>query len=111
MHDVDSELIDPDTNAVAVLTNKTGGNLTSVLRFYSVQGNVHNNTVVECIDNFNEESTNVKIVMAGIYKLFVRFVCGLLGLGLPLDYLATHCVLYTCIFMYIYNCVHLSFTA
>jgi subtilisin-like proprotein convertase family protein len=66
VHDVDSELIDPDTNAVAVLTNKTGGNLTSVLRFYSVQGNVHNNTVVECIDNFNEESTNVKIVMAGI---------------------------------------------
>ena len=67
MHDVDSELIDPDTNAVAVLTNKTGGNLTSVLRFYSVQGNVHNNTAVECIDNFNEESTNVKIVMAGIH--------------------------------------------
>lgn len=49
---------------MAELVDSTGGNITSVMTFESVQGSIHNNTLVECTD-FDGESENMTIVMAG----------------------------------------------
>ena len=62
---VGDERLDPQTNSVAVLTEKDGGNFTSVLVISSLEASVHNNTIVECNNLDDGTSSNFTIVMAG----------------------------------------------
>ena len=55
---------DTQTNASIVLSENTGINLTSVLTFNYVRGEIHNNTIVVCSDSTGD-SSNITIVMAG----------------------------------------------
>ena len=65
MDTVGDTLTDVETEGVAELTENEGGNLTSVLVFSSLDGRVHNNTVVECSTYSEDSTTNLTIVMAG----------------------------------------------
>jgi hypothetical protein len=64
--DVGDQQSDEGTNAVAYLTEKGGGNFSSVLNISSLEASIHNNSLVEC-SGYNEgSSSNFTIVMAGI---------------------------------------------
>ena len=65
MDDVGDQQSDEGTNAVAYLTEKGGGNFSSVLNISSLEASIHNNSLVEC-SGYNEgSSSNFTIVMAG----------------------------------------------